>query len=125
MSATEPIALAQVEQKILEISDLLEQSTHAQKKRWETAAAADTSFDVAFAKAFLLAKEGAHEGQVKADSDLTAKQRATVLCEKELTAKNVAHALLESAREAARNYRAALDGLRSINSNVRELTVAR
>lgn len=121
----EPIGLAQVEAKILEISGLLEQSTLAQKKRWEAAAAADTAFDVAFGKAFLLAKEGRHDGQVKPDSDLTAKQRATVLCESTLTEKNVAHALLESAREAARNYRAALDGLRSINSNVRELTVAR
>jgi hypothetical protein len=46
------------------------------------------------------------------------------VCEVELTRRNAAHAVLESAREAARNYRASLDGLRSINTNVRSLTVA-
>lgn len=120
----EPLGLHQVEQKILEISDLLDKSTLAQKKRWEADAAADTAYDIAFARAFLLAKEGALPGQEKPDSDLTAKQRATVVCQRELTERNAAKALLESAREASRNYRSALDGLRSINANVRELTVS-
>lgn len=119
-----PIALADVEAKILEMVDLLERATHAQRDRWEADAAADHAYDVAFAQAFLQAKEGVLPGQEKPDSDGTAKMRATVLTADLLSARNAAHALLESAREAARNYRAALDGLRSINTNVRELTVA-
>lgn len=119
---TQPIALAQVEERILELTRLLESSTLAQKRRWEEESAADTAFDIAFAQTFLQAKEGVLPGQQKPDSDLTAKQRATVLCAEQLTRRNIAHALLESAREASRNYRSALDGLRSINSNVRELT---
>lgn len=119
----EPIGLARIEQKILEAVEALEKATSLQKKRWEEAAAADTAYDIAFAQAFLLAKEGRIAGQDKADSDMTAKQRATAVCEVELTKKNATHAVLESAREAARNYRAALDGLRSINTNVRSLTV--
>jgi hypothetical protein len=118
----EPLGLAQVEAKILELVTLLENCTHAQRRRWEEAADADTRFDVAFAQVFLQAKEGLLPGQDKPDSDQTAKQRATLICEDELTARNATHALLESAREAARNYRAGLDGLRSINANVRELT---
>lgn len=119
----EPIGLAQVEQKILEAVAALEKATLLQKKRWEEASATDTAYDIAFAQAFLLAKEGRIAGQDKPDSDMTAKQRATVVCEVELTKRNAAHAVLESAREAARNYRASLDGLRSINTNVRSLTV--
>lgn len=119
----EPIGLAHIEQKILEAVEALEKATLLQKKRWEEAAAADTAYDIAFAQAFLLAKEGRIAGQEKADSDMTAKQRATAVCENELTQKNATHAVLESAREAARNYRASLDGLRSINTNVRSLTV--
>lgn len=119
----EPIGLAQVEQKILEAVSALEKATLLQKKRWEEDAAADAAYDLAFARAYLLAKEGQLPGQDKGDSDQTAKQRATVVCEVELTQRNAAHAVLESAREAARNYRASLEGLRSINSNVRQLTV--
>lgn len=121
---TEPLGLAQVEAKILELTDLLERCTHAQRERWEAEAAADAKYDIAFAQAFLQAKEGALPGQEKPDSDMTAKQRATVVTATLLSERNSAHALLESAREAARNYRAAMDGLRSINSNVRSLTVA-
>jgi hypothetical protein len=119
---TEPIALAQVEERILDLTRLLEACTQAQKARWEADAAADAAYDIAFAQAFLQAKEGVLPGQEKADSDQTAKMRATVLTSSLLSERNSAHALLESAREAARNYRAALDGLRSINANVRELT---
>lgn len=121
---TEPIGIVTVEQKITEIVNLLERSTSATKERWEQAAAADTAFDIAFAQAFLQAKEGALPGQVKPDSDMTAKQRATMLCAEKLTQRNATHALLESAREASRNYRSALEGLRSLNANVRELTAA-
>jgi hypothetical protein len=119
---TEVMGLADVERKILELIDLLERCTHAQRGRWEENAQADAAFDVAFAQAFLQAKEGVLPGQEKPDSDMTAKQRATLLTAQELTRRNAAHALLESAREAGRNYRAALEGLRSINTNVRELT---
>lgn len=119
---TEILGLAQVEHKILELIDLLERCTHAQKGRWEQDAQADAEYDIAFAQAFLQAKEGALPGQEKGDSDLTAKQRATLVTGDLLTRRNAAHALLESAREAGRNYRAALEGLRSINTNVRELT---
>lgn len=122
MSDTEPIALAQVEERILELTRLLESSTLAQKRRWEEDAAANTAHDIAFAQAFLQAKEGVLPGQEKPDSDMTAKHRATVLCAEQVTRRNIAHALLESAREASRNYRSALDGLRSINANVRSLT---
>lgn len=120
---SEPLGLAQVEAKILELVDLLERCTHAQKNRWEADGAADHAYDVAFAQAFLLAKEGALPGQEKGDSDTTAKYRATVVTADLLSARNTAHALLESAREAARNFRAGLEGLRSINTNVRSLTV--
>lgn len=120
---TEPISLMHVEAKILELIEHLESATHAQRKRWEHDAAADTAYDVAFAQAFLLAKEGELPGQTKGDSDQTAKQRATTVCADKLRERNASHALLESAREAARNYRAALDALRSINANVRSLTV--
>lgn len=120
----EPISLAHVEQKILELTDLLERCTHAQRDRWEADGEADAEYDIAFAQAFLQAKEGVLAGQEKPDSDQTAKHRATLLCADKLRTRNSTHALLESAREAARNYRAALDGLRSINTNVRSLTVA-
>jgi hypothetical protein len=120
----EPMGLAQVEAKIVELVRLLEQCTLAQRERWEADGAADAAYDIAFAQAYLQAKEGALPGQEKGDSDLTAKHRATLVCSEALSRKNSAHALLESAREAARNYRAALDGLRSINTNVRELTSA-
>lgn len=116
------MGLAQVEAKILELIDLLERCTHAQRGRWEEHGQADAAFDIAFAQAFLQAKEGVLPGQEKGDSDNTAKQRATLLTAEQLTRRNAAHALLESAREAGRNYRAALDGLRSINTNTRELT---
>ena len=119
---SEPLGLAQVEAKILELVDLLEHCTHAQRERWEADAEADRAYDVAFAQAFLQAKEGVLPGQEKPDSDQTAKHRATVLTADLLSERNAAHALLESAREAGRNYLAALDGLRSINTNVRELT---
>lgn len=121
---TEPLGLAQVEAKILLLTDLLERCTMAQKQRWEDEQADDAEYDIAFAQAFLQAKEGVLPGQEKPDSDMTAKQRATVVTAEKLRARNSSHALLESAREAARNYRAALDGLRSINTNVRELTAA-
>lgn len=103
MADTEPLGLAQVEQKILELVDLLEKSTQAQKKRWEADAQADHAYDVEFAKAFLKAKVGALPGQTKGDSDMTAKHRATVATDKRLSERNTAHALLESAREAARH----------------------
>lgn len=118
----EPLGLAQVERKILEFVDLLEQATHAQRKRWEEHGEADAAYDIAFAQAFLLAKEGALPGQEKGDSDLTAKQRAIVVCADALRHRNTTHAVLESAREAARNYRQQLDALRSICANVRSLT---
>lgn len=119
----EPLSLMDVETKILDLVDLLERATHSQRQRWEADGEADAEYDIAFAQAFLLAKEGALPGQIKGDSDLTAKQRATTVCADKLRERNATHALLESAREAARNYRAALESLRSINANVRHLTV--
>lgn len=118
----EPLTLAAVESKILELTDLLELATNKQRERWEADAETDAAYDIAFAQAFLQAKEGALPGQTKGDSDQTAKQRATTVVADKLTDRNIAHAHLESAREAARNYRAALDALRSINANARALT---
>lgn len=114
---TEVVGLAQVEAELLRLSGMLEKATHAIRERAISAAEADTAFDIAFSKAFLLAKE---DGK----SDQAAKAQATVLCAEQLTLRNATKAVYESARSAAGNYRAQLDALRSINSNVRSLTVA-
>lgn len=114
---TEVVGLAQVESELLRLSGMLEKATHAIRERATAAAEADTDYDIAYSKAFLLAKE---DGK----SDQAAKARAIVLCSKELTLRNASQAVYESAREAARNYRAQLDALRSINTNTRALTVA-
>lgn len=111
------VGLAEVESEIRRLSELLEKCTHAIRQRAEAAATADTTYDIAYSKAFLLAKE---DGR----SDQASKAQATVLCANELTLRNATQALYESAREAARNYRAQLDALRSINTNTRALTVA-
>lgn len=111
------VGLAQVESELMRLSDQLEKVTHAIRTRAQAAAEADTTYDIAFSKALLLAKE---DGK----TDPQAKAQATVLCAYELTMRNATQALYESAREAARNYRAQLDALRSINSNTRALTVA-
>jgi hypothetical protein len=113
----EVVGLAQVESELMRLSGMLEKATHAIRQRAEAAADADTTYDIAFSKAFLLAKE---DGL----TDPSCKAQALVLCANELTLRNATQALYESAREAARNYRCQLDALRSINSNVRALTVA-
>lgn len=123
MNMREPLALMDVESKMLELIALLERATHSQRQRWEADGQADAEYDIAFGQAFLLAKEGALPGQSKGDSDMTAKQRATVVCADKLRERNATHALLESAREAARNYRTAIEALRSLNANARALTV--
>lgn len=110
-------SLAHVESELIRLSAQLEKVTHAIRQRAQDAAEADTAYDIAHSKALLLAKEDKL-------TDAAAKARAIVLCADELTMKNATQALYESAREAARNYRAQLDALRSINSNIRSLTVA-
>lgn len=111
---TEPVSQAHIESEILRFSALLESAVQAGKRRGEEAAAADTDFDIAYSKAFLLAKEDKL-------SDQAAKARAIVLCEHQLRLRNATEALFDSSKEAGRNFRAILDGLRTINANLRPL----
>lgn len=112
----EPVSQAHIESEILRFSQLLESAVQAGKRRGEEAAMADTNFDIAYSKAFLLAKEDKL-------SDQAAKARAIVLSADLLSLRNATETLYDSSKEAGRNYRAILDGLRTINANLRPLVV--
>lgn len=120
---SEPLALADVEARIMDLDRLLEAATHAQRQRFCEAADADTAYDVAYSQAFLLAKEGKLAGQESRASDLAAKAHAIVVCADKLTQRNITAALLESAREAARNARAQLEAMRTLAATARALTI--
>lgn len=124
MADTQIVGLAEIESEIWRLVGKLEDVTKAVRQRGEAAAYADTTYDIAYSQAFLLAKEGKLAGQEARASDQAAKAHAVVVASKELTDRNISQALYESSREAARNIRSQLDALRSINTNTRALTVA-
>ena len=124
MSDSNVVGLAEIESEIRRLVSMLEDVTHAVRRRGEAAASADTAYDIAYSQAFLLAKEGKLPGQDARASDQAAKAHAVVVASRELTERNITQAVYESAREAARNIRSQLDALRSINTNTRALTVA-
>lgn len=121
---TQIVGLAEIEAEIRRLVAKLEKVTQAVRQRGEAAALADTTYDIAYSQAFLLAKEGKLAGQEAKASDLAAKAHAVVVASEQLSERNITQALYESSREAARNIRSQLDALRSINTNTRALTVA-
>lgn len=115
---TEPISQHRIESEIFRLSELCEKATTQVARRGQAAASADTNYDLAYAKAFLMAKR-AGEPQGARVSDETAKAEAKLACAVELGERNDTSAVLDAAKEAGRNYRAQLDALRSINANLR------
>jgi hypothetical protein len=115
----EPVSQHHIESEIVRLSALCEKATTEVAKRGQAAATADTAYDLSYAKAFLLAKRSAEQGQRV--SDEMAKAEAKLACAIELGERNDTSAVLDAAKEAGRNYRAQLDALRSINANHRAL----
>jgi hypothetical protein len=112
----EPVSQHHVESEIVRLSTLCEKATSEVARRSRAAAEADTTYDLAYAKAFLMAKQTEDGSRV---SDETAKAEARLACAVELGERNNTSAVLDAAKEAGRNYRAQLDALRSINANLR------
>lgn len=109
-----PLTQHEVESEIVRLGQLAEKVTRDLRTRAEAAAQARTTFKVEHAKAYLEA-----EG-----TGPTRDATATVATARLLLDREIAEALERAAQEAGRNYRAQLDSLRSINANLRPLTVA-
>lgn len=106
----DPMAQADVERLISQLMSAAGKVTVEVGERARAAAEADTTYRVAYAKAFLAA-----EGPVA-----VREATATVACEKELHDRKLADGLLLSAQEAGRNARARLEAARTLCANLRD-----
>jgi hypothetical protein len=109
---TAPVTPHQAETELCRLARKLEERTGALADLLQTAAAADVSYRLAFAKA-LLAAEGATVAEREA--------RATLATEAELRERRTTDAVADACREAVRSLRDQLSAVQSVNANVRHL----
>lgn len=98
----------------MRLSARAEVVTHDIAKRSQAEADADIAWKMAHARAILRAV-GATVGEREA--------KALLECEDEYRAKRESEAVLLATQEAGRNVRAQLEALRSVNANIRAVTV--
>lgn len=110
MSSPDPLAPATVEQNISELSTELSRVTAQLYKATRDAAQARHDHRVARARAYLASEGTVAEREAHADVD-TADQ---------MLARELADAVERSLIENGRNVRAQLEGMRSLNTNMRE-----
>lgn len=117
-----PLTQAGVEERIVQISDAMEEAVHDLAQFSDEAAEAEVNYKIAFAKAVLKAgmQPGSGRGGKMTEGDKEA--TATVECENELRARIITEAKKEVQQEAMRTMRSRLDALRTVSANIRAQT---
>lgn len=106
---TRPLSQVEIEEKILEDIDRLEEETEAFERLGIEAAEAEVAFKVGQAGAYLRASGSIKEREA----------HATFLTEELALAYKIAEARAKYGKELLSTIRAELDGHRSLNANVR------
>lgn len=109
---TRPISQVEVENKILELVEKMEEATEDYAHLMEKASDAESHYKAEHAKAYLRAQGAVKEREATAD----------VACEDLLFQFKTAEALAKSRHQSLLTIRTALDGLRTIAANVRAQT---
>lgn len=119
---TDVITAAEVEEKILTISDSMEEALDVLDAFAERSAEAEVTYKVAYAKSSLGASGRSGSGR---EGRMTVDEReatAILACEAQLRERLISEALYEVQREKLRTLRSQLDALRTISANIRAQT---
>lgn len=116
------ITAAEVERRIMQLSDDLEGLTTEIADRAEAAAIAEAAYKTAFAQERMKARaRPGHGPQGRTTAD-EAEDRAIAACKDQLLEHVITEAVFLSAREALRSKTTQMDALRTIAANIRAAT---
>jgi hypothetical protein len=103
-----------IENEIIRLEELLEDTTDEFAKMCQEAAAAESTYRVRYAKAFVRYRLG-----VEKSSEKTAEAQAVAECEQELLLRRSLESQQRGLEEKCRSLRSSLDAVRTLSANVR------